>query len=46
MSNCVSNPTAFLGPIFTGAKTGSVYQTSLSYGDNQIIGKIRDQGIK
>ena len=42
LSNCVSSPNALLGPIFTGAKTGSVYQASLSYGSNKIISKIRD----
>ena len=38
LSGCVSS-TAFLGPIFTGAKTGSVYQASISYGGNKIINK-------
>ena len=42
LSNCVSSPNALLGPIFTGAKTGSVYQASLSYGSNRIISKIRE----
>ena len=28
---------ALLGPIFTGAKTGSVYQASLSYGTGKIV---------
>ena len=28
--------------LFTGAKTGSVYQASLSYGSNRIISKIRE----
>ena len=42
LSNCVSSPSAFLGPVFTGAKTGSVYQASLSYGSNRIISKIRE----
>ena len=38
LSGCVSS-TAFLGPIFTGAKTGSVYQASISYGGNKILNK-------
>ena len=38
LSGCVSS-TAFLGPIFTGAKTGSVYQASISYGGNKFINK-------
>ena len=42
LSNCVTSPNALLGPIFTGAKTGSVYQASLSYGGNRIISKIRE----
>jgi esterase/lipase superfamily enzyme len=42
LSNCATSPTAFLGPVFTGAKTGSVYQASLSYGSNRIINKIRE----
>ena len=42
LSNCVTSPTALLGPIFTGAKTGSAYQASLSYGSNRIISKIRE----
>ena len=37
LSNCATSGTAFLGPIFTGAKTGSVYQASLSYGSGKII---------
>ena len=46
LSNCVASPTALLGPIFTGAKTGSVYQASLSYGSNRIISKIRETDQK
>ena len=42
LSNCATSPTAFLGPVFTGAKTGSIYQASLSYGSNRIISKIRE----
>ena len=41
LSNCTPPTSAFLGPIFTGAKTGSVYQASLSYGGNRIIDKMR-----
>tara|TARA_B100001778_G_C18162369_1_gene438707 strand:+ start:170 stop:481 length:312 start_codon:yes stop_codon:yes gene_type:complete len=41
LSGCVSS-TAFLGPIFTGAKTGSVYQASLSYGGNKIVHEFKD----
>ena len=42
LSNCTTPTSAFLGPIFTGAKTGSVYQASLSYGSNRIINKMRE----
>ena len=37
LTNCTSPGTAFLGPTFTGVKTGSVYQTSLSYGSGKAI---------
>lgn len=42
LTNCTTPSSAFLGPIFTGAKTGSVYQASLSYGSNKIINKVRE----
>jgi len=42
LSNCSTPATAFLGPIITGAKTGSVYQASLSYGSNKIINSIKE----
>ena len=42
LSNCAAPNTVFLGPIFTGAKTGSIYQASLSYSSSKIIKKIRD----
>ena len=42
LSNCTAPTSALLGPIFTGAKTGSVYQASLSYGTNRIVDKIRE----
>ena len=41
MSNCTMSGTAFLGPAFTGVRTGSVYQSSLSYGSNKIINHIK-----
>ena len=43
LSNCTAPTSAFLGPIFTGAKTGSVYQASLSYGTNRIVDKIKEE---
>ena len=42
LSNCSTPTTAFLGPFITGAKTGSVYQASLSYGSNRIINNLRE----
>jgi len=42
--NCSTNPgTAFLGPIITGVKSGSVYQTSLSYGSNKAFENIKTE---
>ena len=40
-SNCTISGSAFLGPVFTGARTGSVYQSSLSYTSNKIINQIK-----
>ena len=42
--NCTTNPgTAFLGPVITGVKSGSIYQTSLSYGSNKVIENIKTE---
>ena len=41
LSNCSAPGTAFLGPIFTGAKTGSVYQASLSYSTGKILDEVK-----
>ena len=42
--NCSTIPgTAFLGPIITGVKSGSVYQTSLSYGSNKALENIKTE---
>ena len=40
LNNCSAPGTAFLSPIITGAKTGSVYQASLSYSSNMMIGNV------
>ena len=40
LSNCTTPGTALLGPAFTGAKTGSVYQASLSFGTGRIVNKL------
>ena len=36
-SNCATSGSAFLGPIFTGAKTGSIYQASISYSTGKLM---------
>ena len=41
LTNCTTPTSALLGPIFTGAKTGSVYQASLSYSSGKIINEIK-----
>ena len=40
--NCTSPGTAFLGPVITGAKTGSVYQASISYSSGKVINVLKD----
>ena len=37
--------TAFLGPVYTGAKTGSIYQSSLSFSSGKAINHIRNKKI-
>ena len=32
-----SSPTAMLGPVYTLSSTGSIYQSSLTYGTNEMI---------
>ena len=40
--NCSANPgSALLGPVITGVKSGSIYQTSLSYGSNKALENIK-----
>mgnify|MGYP001393237490 FL=1 len=40
--NCTTYPgTAFLGPVITGVKSGSIYQTSLSYSSNKALENIK-----
>ena len=42
--NCSANPgTALLGPVITGVKSGSIYQTSLSYGSNKALENIKTE---
>ena len=40
LTNCASPGTAFLGPVITGAKTGSVYQASISYSSGKVMNAI------
>ena len=37
LNGCATSGTALLGQIFTGAKTGSIYQASLSYSTNKLM---------
>jgi hypothetical protein len=37
LSNCAAPTASLFGPMITGAKTGSIYQASLSYGSNKIF---------
>ena len=39
MSNCVTPTASLFGPAVTGLKSGSIYQSGLSYASNNIIEK-------
>ena len=41
LTNCVTNGSALLGPVITGARTGSVYQATLSFGSGKIISEFK-----
>ena len=41
LTNCAPSGTAFLGPVITGAKTGSVYQASISYSSSKVMNTLR-----
>ena len=43
LSNCGISSSALLGPTYTGVKTGSVYQTSLSYSSGKVINQIKSK---
>ena len=43
LTNCGITGSTFLGPTYTGIKTGSVYQTSLSYSTGKFSGKLMNQ---
>ena len=40
LTNCASPGTAFLGPVITGAKTGSIYQAFISYSSGKVMNTI------
>ena len=44
LNGCAQNA-ALLGPTYTMAKTGSVYQASLTYGGNKIITKTTGKSV-
>jgi len=45
LTSCSTPGTAFLGPIFTGAKTGSISQASLSYTSGKIFDEVKKNDI-
>ena len=50
LNQCTTPGSALLSPVFTGAKTGSVYQASLSYGSNKLASQLtlqkKNKGLK
>ena len=46
LTNCGAPGTALLGPSFTVARTGNIYQAGLSYGSSHIIQKTRESLIQ
>lgn len=42
LTNCAAPGSALLAPVFTGAKTGSVGQASLSYSTGRIMSEISE----
>ena len=42
LANCSAPGSALFGPTFTGVKTGSAYQASLSFSTGRIINEITD----
>jgi len=43
LNNCGLSGTALLGPVYTGATTGSAYQATISYGSGKFLKKINEQ---
>ena len=46
LSGCVHSANALLGPAVTGVTSKSITQTTLSFGSNQIVRKIRETSKK
>ena len=40
LNQCTTPGSALLSPVITGAKTGSIYQASLSYGSNKLVNQL------
>ena len=40
LNSCATTGSAFLGPIITGEKTGSIYQASISYSTGKIMNEL------
>ena len=45
LNQCASPNVAFIGPVFTGVKTGSIYQASLSYSTGKITNHLIEDEI-
>ena len=43
LTNCSAPGSALFGPTFTGVKTGSIYQTSVSYGSGRVVNTIKQK---
>ena len=43
LTNCSAPGSALFGPTFTGVKTGSIYQTSVSYGSGRVVNTIKEK---
>ena len=41
LASCSAPGSALFGPTFTGVKTGSIYQTSVSYGSGRVVNTIK-----
>ena len=43
LTGCSAPGSALFGPTFTGVKTGSIYQTSVSYGSGKVMNTIKEK---